>query len=174
MSVGDIASQVDSYINTIATAIGEDSTELKIKFGFDDTDTLPLINNVTDKLQNEFVDRVGELRIDELQIAAGLEIPNATLLSWDELITKIKEVQNSTANENPISSTITSSSISVNVLRRSSSIELSTASSVNPSAVKISLYASPNFLNCGSSWVAICSMEEVMVDNGSSLFCIES
>ena len=109
MSVGDIASQVDSYINTIATAIGEDSTELKIKFGFDDTDTLPLINNVTDKLQNEFVDRVGELRIDELQIAAGLEIPNATLLSWDELITKIKEVQNSTANENPISSTITSS-----------------------------------------------------------------
>lgn len=103
MSVGDITSQVDSYINTIATAIGEDSTELKIKFGFDDTDTLPLINNVTEKLQDEFVDRVGELKIDELQIAAGLEIPNTTLLSWDELITKIKEVQNSTANENPIS-----------------------------------------------------------------------
>lgn len=107
MSVDDITSQVDSYINTIATAIGEDSTELKIKFGFDDTDTLPLINNVTEKLQDEFVDRVGELKIDELQIAAGLEIPNATLLSWDELITKIKEVQDSTANENPISISIT-------------------------------------------------------------------
>lgn len=103
MSVGEITSQVDSYINTIATALGEDSTELKIKFGFDDTDTLPLINNVTEKLQNEFVDRVGELKIDELQIAAGLEILNDTLLSWDELIAKIKEVQNSTANENPIS-----------------------------------------------------------------------
>ena len=101
MSVGDITSQVDSYINTIATVIGEDSTELKIKFGFDDTDTLPLINNVKAKLQDEFADRVGELKIDELQIAAGLEIPNATLLSWDELITKIKEIQNSTANETP-------------------------------------------------------------------------
>lgn len=41
--------------------------------------------------------------IDELKIATGLEIPNATLLSWDELIAKIKEVQNSTVNENPIS-----------------------------------------------------------------------
>lgn len=103
MSVGDIASQVDSYINTIATAIGEDSTELKIKFGFDATDTLPLINNVKEKLQDEFVDRVGDLKIGELQIASELEIPNTTLLSWDELITKIKEVQNSTANKNPIS-----------------------------------------------------------------------
>lgn len=103
MSVGDITTQVDSYINTIATAIGEDSAELKIKFGFDDTDTLPLINNVKEKLQDEFVDRIGELKIDELKIAAGLEIPNATLLSWDELIAKIKEAQNSTVNENPIS-----------------------------------------------------------------------
>ena len=107
MSVGDITTQVDSYINTIATAIGEDSAELKIKFGFDDTDTLPLINNVKEKLQDEFVDRIGELKIDELKIAAGLEIPNATLLSWDELIAKIKEAQNSTVNENPISLSIT-------------------------------------------------------------------
>lgn len=107
MSVGDITTQVDSYINTIATAIGEDSAELKIKFGFDDTDTLPLINNVKEKLQDEFVDRIGELKIDELKIAAGLEIPNATLLSWDELIAKIKEAQNSTVNEKPISLSIT-------------------------------------------------------------------
>lgn len=103
MSVGDITSQVDSYINTIATAIGEDSKELKIRLGFDDSDTQPLINNIKEKLQDEFADRVGELKIDELQIAAGIEIPNTTLLSWDELITKIKEVQNSTTNENPIS-----------------------------------------------------------------------
>jgi hypothetical protein len=107
MTVGDITAQVDSYINTIATAIGEDSAELKLKFGFNDTDTLPLINNVKEKLQDEFVDKVGELKIDELKIATGLEIPNATLLSWDELIAKIKEVQNSTVNENPISLSLT-------------------------------------------------------------------
>ena len=107
MSVGDITTQIDSYINTIATAIGEDSSKLKLKFGFNDTDTLPLINNVKEKLQDEFVDRIGELKIDELKIAAGLEIPNATLLSWDELIAKIKEAQNSTVNENPISLSLT-------------------------------------------------------------------
>lgn len=68
MSVGDITTQIDSYINTIATDIGEDSSKLKLKFGFNDTDTLPLINNVKEKLQDEFVDRIGELKIDELKI----------------------------------------------------------------------------------------------------------
>ncbi len=74
-----------------------------------DTDTL--INNVKEKLQDDFYDKVGELTLDELHIAAEqVEIPEGTLLPWDELIAKIKEVQNSTSNfENPISSTITSS-----------------------------------------------------------------
>lgn len=70
-----------------------------------DTDTL--VNNVKEKLQDDFDDKVGELTLEELQIAAEqVEVPEGTLLSWDELKAKIKEVQSSTSNfENPISST---------------------------------------------------------------------
>ncbi len=68
-------------------------------------DTQPLINNVKEKLQDDFDDKVGELTLEELHIAAEqVEVPEGTLLSWDELIAKIKEVQDSTSNiENPIS-----------------------------------------------------------------------
>ena len=40
MSVNDIQSTVDSYISTIATAIGEDPVELKIRLGFDEYDDI--------------------------------------------------------------------------------------------------------------------------------------
>ena len=65
-----------------------------------------LVNNVKSKLKDEFDDRVGELKLEELQIAAEqIEVPENALLSWDELIDKIKEIQSSTLNnENPISS----------------------------------------------------------------------
>lgn len=99
MSVSEVKNDIDSYINTIAAAIGENPTELKIRLGFDDSDTQSLINNVKEKLQDEFDDRVGELKLDELQIAAEqIKVSDGTLLSWDELIAKIKEVQSSTLN----------------------------------------------------------------------------
>ena len=40
MSVGEINSEIDKYINIIADAIGEDSDALKIRLGFDETDNL--------------------------------------------------------------------------------------------------------------------------------------
>ncbi len=62
-------------------------------------DTQPLINNVKEKLQDDFDNKVGELTLEELHIAAEqIEVPEGTLLSWDELIAKIKEVQSSTLN----------------------------------------------------------------------------
>ena len=105
MSVDEVKTAVDSYTTTIATAIEEDPIELKTRLGFDDSDTQPLINNVKEKLQDDFDDKVGELTLEELHIAAEqVEVPEGTLLSWDELIAKIKEVQSSTLNiENPIS-----------------------------------------------------------------------
>ena len=104
MSVDEVKTAVDSYTTTIATAIEEDPIELKTRLGFDDSDTQPLINNVKEKLQDDFDDKVGELTLEELHIAAEqVEVPEGTLLSWDELIAKIKEVQSSTSNiENPI------------------------------------------------------------------------
>ena len=50
-----------------------------------------LINNVKSKLQDKFHDKVGELTLDELQIASELEVNYGTHLSWDELIAKINE-----------------------------------------------------------------------------------
>lgn len=106
MSVDEVKTVIDSYINTIATAIEENPTDLKIRLGFDDSDTQPLINNVKEKLQDDFDDKVGELTLEELHIAAEkVEVPEGTLLSWDELIAKVKEVQDSTFNDKyPISS----------------------------------------------------------------------
>lgn len=105
MSVNDIQNNVDSYISTIATAIGENPIELKARLGFDDSDTEPLVNKVQGLLSDEFDNRVGELTLEELDITSKLEIPEGTLLTWDELIAKIKEVQGSTLdNETAISS----------------------------------------------------------------------
>ena len=105
MSVDEIKKQTDSYINTIAEVLKEDPIELKTRLGFDDSDTQPLINNVKEKLQDDFDSKVGELTLEELHIAAEqVEVPEGTLLSWDELIAKINDVQSSTLNiKNPIS-----------------------------------------------------------------------
>ena len=95
MSVGEIQSEVDSYVSTIATAIGEDPVELKVRLGFDDTDTKPLIENVKKKLKGtEFDDKVGELSLGDLKIAADLEVGDDAIQSWDDLIGRIEKVKN--------------------------------------------------------------------------------
>ena len=98
MSISEIESQVDSYINTIADALNEDPVELKTRLGFDNSDTEPLVNKVKGFLSDEFDNKVGELTLDELDIASELQITEGTLLSWDELIAKIREVQGSTSD----------------------------------------------------------------------------
>ncbi len=99
MPVVKIKTAVDSYTTAIATAIEEDPIELKARLGLDDSDTQPLINNVKSKLQDKSDDKVGELTLEELHIAAEqVEVPDGALLSWDELITKIKEIQSSSLN----------------------------------------------------------------------------
>lgn len=65
-----------------------------------------LVNNVKGKLQDEFDDKVGELSLEDLEIAANkLEIDPSIPLSWDELIAKIEEYKASLKedNEPPIS-----------------------------------------------------------------------
>ena len=94
MSVGEIQSEVDSYASTIATAIGEDPVELKVRLGFDDTDTKSLIENVKKKLKGtEFDDKVGELSLGDLKIASDLEVGEDTIQSWDDLIARIEKVK---------------------------------------------------------------------------------
>lgn len=104
MSVDEVKTAVDSYTTTIATAIEENPIELKARLGFDDTDVQPLISNVKEKIQDNFDGKVGELTLDELQIVAEqVEVPEGTLLSWDELIAKIEEAKEKLSNETEIS-----------------------------------------------------------------------
>lgn len=106
MSVDEAKSKLDGYINTIAKVLNEDPVELKIRLGFDNYDDVePLKTKVQGFLKDEFDDKVGELSLDDLQVASKLEIPEGTLLSWDELKQKIEETKNAASEETPIPST---------------------------------------------------------------------
>ena len=107
MSVDESKAVVDQYINTIAKILEEDPVDVKVRLGFDDyndDDIAPLKTKVQGFLKDEFDDKVGELSLDDLQVASKLEIPEGTLLSWDELKQKIEETKNAASNETPISS----------------------------------------------------------------------
>lgn len=99
MPVDDIEYWTNAYIDTIAKILQEDPTELKIRLGFDNDTTEPLKTKVQGFLKDEFDGKVGELTLEELDIASKLEIPKGTLLSWDELITKIEEFKNQNPDE---------------------------------------------------------------------------
>ena len=99
LSVDDAKTIVDKYINIIAEAFKESPVELKARLGFSDyDDAKPLKTKVQGFLKDEYDDRVGELTLEDLDIASKLDIPEGTLLSWDELIEKIKEAKEQNAN----------------------------------------------------------------------------
>ena len=98
LSVDDAKTVVDKYINIIAEAFKESPVELKARLGFSDyDDAKPLKTKVQGFLKDEFDDKVGELSLEDLQIASKLEIPEGTLLSWDELISKIQKLKEDNA-----------------------------------------------------------------------------
>lgn len=102
ISVDEAKAVVDQYINTIAKILEEDPADVKVRLGFDDyndDDIAPLKTKVQGFLKDEFDDKVGELSLDDLQVASKLEIPEGTLLSWDELKQKIEETKNAVSEE---------------------------------------------------------------------------
>ena len=106
MSTSEAQGIIDQYINTIAEKLNEDPVELKVRLGFDDYDDIePLKNKVQGFLKDEFDSRVNELSLEDLNIASNLEIPDGTLLSWDQLIAKIKEAKEATSDTTVLSST---------------------------------------------------------------------
>lgn len=102
ISVDEAKAVVDQYINTIAKILKEDPVDIKVRLGFDDyndDDIAPLKKKVQGFLKDEFDDKVGELSLDDLQVASKFEIPEGTLLSWDELKQKIEETKNAVSEE---------------------------------------------------------------------------
>lgn len=104
LPIGEVKEKIDEYLAVIAEILGQESADkLKVNLGFDNVDTL--VNNVKGKLQDSFDDKVSELSLEDLEIAANkLEIDPSVPLSWDELIAKIEEYKASLkeGNESPI------------------------------------------------------------------------
>lgn len=68
------------------------------------TDYDALVGKVKSKISTDAKDLVDTLSYENLMIAANLEVPTGVILSWDELLEKIKEYKNSLKEiESPLS-----------------------------------------------------------------------
>lgn len=112
ITVNEYQEKLKNFLDEISTLAPDTQKAIKLIFGIstdeDGTTTSSvdtMVNNVKSKLKDEFDDKVGELSLDDLQVASKLEIPEGTLLSWDELKQKIEETKNAASNETPISFT---------------------------------------------------------------------
>ena len=106
ITVNEYQEKLKTFLDEISTLAPDTQKAIKLIFGIstdeDGTTTSSvdtMVNNVKSKLKDEFDDKVGELSLDDLQVASKLEIPEGTLLSWDELKQKIEETKNAVSND---------------------------------------------------------------------------
>ena len=90
--------EINTFIDKIKGYFGEDSpVYLFIKPKIDELNVgNDYAKEVKRILQDEFDDKVNDLSLDDLEIASNLEIPDGTLLSWDELLERIQSVKEET------------------------------------------------------------------------------
>lgn len=94
-------SQAESFIDTLGNVLGLDKNgkkELMISLGFDIEEPTNLINNVKSKLKDEFRGKVDNMTLEDLVDASKLEVPEGTLLTWDEFIKKMAEAKATASN----------------------------------------------------------------------------
>lgn len=103
LSVSEYKERINKIISDLQTYLDldENIVELMVNAQISDDTSLQstdiLINNVKEKLQDDFDNKVGELTLEELQIAAEqIEVSNDTLLTWEELKQKIQEAKGET------------------------------------------------------------------------------
>ena len=99
MPIDNVQSAVNYYTKNIAEYLEEDPVKLKTRLGFDNSETQSLIKQVQGFLDSEDNVKIEELTLGELQTAAEkIEVPEGTLLSWEQLKQKIEEATD-TAND---------------------------------------------------------------------------
>lgn len=110
ITVNEYQKKLKTFLDEISTLAPDTQKAIKLIFGIstdkDGTTTSSIdtmVNNVKSKLKDKFDDKVGELSLDDLQVASKFEIPEGTLLSWDELKQKIEETKNAASEETTIS-----------------------------------------------------------------------
>lgn len=110
ITVNEYQKKLKTFLDEISTLAPDTQKAIKLIFGIstdkDGTTTSSIdtmVDNVKSKLKDKFDDKVGELSLDDLQVASKFEIPEGTLLSWDELKQKIEETKNAASEETTIS-----------------------------------------------------------------------
>ena len=101
ITVNDYQNKLNAFLSLIENLDPEVKKSILLLFGIETnedgtttSDINAMWNNVKDKLQDEFDNKVGDLTFGDLKIAAdNIEVPKDSLLTWDELIAKIKEVK---------------------------------------------------------------------------------
>ena len=110
ITVEEYQQKLQDFLNSIENLPPETKKSILLLFGIqtnDDgtttSDVDTMVENVKKKLKGtEFDDKVGELNLGDLKIAADLEVGDDTIKSWDDLIDRIEKVK-SEGNKTDIS-----------------------------------------------------------------------
>lgn len=95
LSVNEYSAQLNTLFGQLSNAIGENFSseevaDFKLKLGYDEAAYQDQLQQVRDKLSDDFKGREDWLTTDALEIACTIEGDD---LSWDDLITKITEAK---------------------------------------------------------------------------------
>lgn len=101
ITVEQYQQKLQDFLNSIESLPPETKKSILLLFGIqtnDDgtttSDVDTMVENVKKKLKGtEFDDKVGELSLGDLKIAADLEVGDDTIQSWDDLIERIEKVK---------------------------------------------------------------------------------
>lgn len=105
ISYSDYISQLEEHISKIQNKFDKETlAQIKIGIGIDEASLQTSINHINALLHgsdfvgpisntDEIYQKISSLSVDDLQIAGQLEVPEGTILSWDELVAKIKEAK---------------------------------------------------------------------------------
>lgn len=126
LSVSDYKKEIENFKKILSDSGISEKAQQQILSAFKiDDDSIkeeidPLVNHTKSILKDEFDNKVDDLTISDLKIIDTLDIPEGTLLTWDELLGKIQEVKSEM--QSPIVDTYSSNKESVESLVEVSTI----------------------------------------------------
>lgn len=99
LSVTDYKKEIENFKKVLSDSGISEEAQKQILSAFKiDDDSIkaeidPLVNHTKSILKDEFDDKVDNLTISDLKIVDSLDIPDGTLLTWDELLERINAVK---------------------------------------------------------------------------------
>lgn len=103
MSYADYQTQLAEHLEKITSKFDDQTlAQVKVAIGIDEQSLQTAVNHVATilggigddgKITQDIQNQINSLSVEDLQIAGQLEVPEGTILSWDELAAKIKEAK---------------------------------------------------------------------------------